>query len=827
MRTTVSAASPYKREDARSSRKSRSAAAGPETLVGFSRLRVPILFASALLAAALAFQLALFGVPLGALVGAAVLGTLGGLLAALFFREPAAAQRVLIGLLVAVAAAFILGTRAVLGAWAQVANGFIVAWDVMTQGYVLPFRIDAGAGIVEVGAVALCFAAVASLLVWMLLRLQKSALVLGVCTFLALATVFAGVASFLSLGLILGGGMLLASLLAMVKKQTSAVSRLSVRGFLAMVPSLVVALLLALGLGCEVARTVGDQPTAAGVRAGILQAWDEMRFGSDTLPEGRFAKAYQMNRVGEGAAVPRLEATFSSPEAVEQSYFRGFVGSTYTGVAFDEPSFAIYDGPWNGLFGWMEGAGFTPLLQSAQYAQMNCAVAGQQLPTSTITLQAEQANRRYGYAPYQTLQDPSAQPLLDLSLQPEGFFGLGESSLTTVPDSQATELFSPAAWVSTPSEGEEGAEGQFLQAERAYRSFVYDAYLEGSESSGSTIQRFFFSGEGWDPATKDLYSIATRIRSMLESHCAYISDPAPFRPSANGDYVTWFLEAEKQGNASAFAATAVLAFREAGVPARYVEGYLLSQANVDALKEAGQVTAQMTARDAHAWAEVYIDGVGWTPLEMTPGFYDKTYAAEQTIEISKEVAGDGSESELSGSLDRSWDDWIPEELRPFAWIGLLLLLVIIALVGYGTIELQRFLRVRWRERRFAKAVERATAAADSMTLGLTEVGETEVSALLFARLQRALRFAPVAFDEARPGAYEKTISQEDMGVTSTEYRRMVELIERERFGGVALNAHEAALIQDIICRIEAALWRAAPRRQHLSMRYRYLFELPL
>lgn len=62
----MSAASPYKREDARASGKPRSAA-GPEALVGFSRLRVPILFASALLSAALAFQLALFGVPLGAL----------------------------------------------------------------------------------------------------------------------------------------------------------------------------------------------------------------------------------------------------------------------------------------------------------------------------------------------------------------------------------------------------------------------------------------------------------------------------------------------------------------------------------------------------------------------------------------------------------------------------------------------------------------------------------------------------------------------------------------------------------------------------------------
>ncbi len=620
--------------------------------------------------------------------------------------------------------------------------------------------------------------------------------------------------------------MLLASLLAMVKKQTSAVSRLSIRGFLAMVPPLVVAVLIALGAGCAMAGAVGDQPAAAGVRTGILQAWDEMRFGSDTLPEGRFAKAYQMNHVGEGTA-PRLEATFASAEAVEQSYFRGYVGSVYTGVAFDEPSFTAYDGQWNGLFSWMEEAGFIPLLQSAQYAQANCAVMGQQLPTSSLTLTAHEANRRYGYAPYQALQDPSAQPLLDLSLKPDGFFGLGESALTTVPDSQATELFSPAAWVSASPEGGQEAEGRFLQAERAYRSFVYDTYLEGSESSGNAIQRFFFSGEGWDPATKDLYSIATRIRSMLESHCAYTSDPAPFQPSSSGDYVTWFLEKEQQGNASAFAATAVLAFRQAGVPARYVEGYLLSQANVDALKEAGQAAAQMTARDAHAWVEVYIDGVGWTPLEMTPGFYDKTYAAEQTIEISKEVAGDGSDSELSGSLDRSWDDWIPEELRPFAWIGLILLLAILALVGYGIVELQRLVRVRRRDRRFGKAVERAAASVGGASLGLTEVGETQVSALLFARLQQALRFAPIAFDGMRPGSYEDAVSQEDIGVTLAEYRRMVGLIERERFGGIALNAHEAALVQAIIVRIEAALWRAAPRRRHFSMRYRYLFELPL
>ncbi|MDO5778326.1 MAG: transglutaminase family protein [Eubacteriales bacterium] len=51
------------------------------------------------------------------------------------------------------------------------------------------------------------------------------------------------------------------------------------------------------------------------------------------------------------------------------------------------------------------------------------------------------------------------------------------------------------------------------------------------------------------------------------------------------------------------------------MPARYAEGYYLS---ADA-SAPGTVT--LTGKDAHAWAEVYFDGVGWLPLDTTPSHY--------------------------------------------------------------------------------------------------------------------------------------------------------------------------------------------------------------
>lgn len=59
-----------------------------------------------------------------------------------------------------------------------------------------------------------------------------------------------------------------------------------------------------------------------------------------------------------------------------------------------------------------------------------------------------------------------------------------------------------------------------------------------------------------------------------------------------------------------YVATAAEAFRAYVIPTRYVEGYYLSGDDIHS--EASGIN-KLTGADAHAWVEVYFDGVGGCP----------------------------------------------------------------------------------------------------------------------------------------------------------------------------------------------------------------------
>lgn len=83
-------------------------------------------------------------------------------------------------------------------------------------------------------------------------------------------------------------------------------------------------------------------------------------------------------------------------------------------------------------------------------------------------------------------------------------------------------------------------------------------------------------------------------------------------PPAGEDYVDWFLNHAQQGYCMHYATSAVLLLRAAGIPARYVSGYVAD------VPHSGKT--EVTDYGAHAWVEYYIDGVGWVPQEATPGY---------------------------------------------------------------------------------------------------------------------------------------------------------------------------------------------------------------
>ncbi len=66
----------------------------------------------------------------------------------------------------------------------------------------------------------------------------------------------------------------------------------------------------------------------------------------------------------------------------------------------------------------------------------------------------------------------------------------------------------------------------------------------------------------------------------------------------------------------------VLALRYYGIPARYAEGFVLTQETAARAQAGSAIT--LTAADAQGWAEVYQDGTGWMPLALTPGYGELT-----------------------------------------------------------------------------------------------------------------------------------------------------------------------------------------------------------
>lgn len=106
---------------------------------------------------------------------------------------------------------------------------------------------------------------------------------------------------------------------------------------------------------------------------------------------------------------------------------------------------------------------------------------------------------------------------------------------------------------------------------------------------------------------------ADAIKKAIETRARYnlLAEAAP----EGQDPVHWFLFGPKrEGYCDLFASSMVLMARAADIPARYVVGYYPVNKERD---ESGFFVLRES--DAHAWAELYFDGIGWIPFDATEG----------------------------------------------------------------------------------------------------------------------------------------------------------------------------------------------------------------
>jgi len=109
------------------------------------------------------------------------------------------------------------------------------------------------------------------------------------------------------------------------------------------------------------------------------------------------------------------------------------------------------------------------------------------------------------------------------------------------------------------------------------------------------------------------YEKVIAIEEYLRNNYAYTLSPS--HVPEGQDFVDWFLFEDKRGYCTYYATSMVMLLRAAGIPARYVEGFVMPAKHQDSIYT-------ITGRNAHAWVEVYFQGFGWLTFEPTPVYAD-------------------------------------------------------------------------------------------------------------------------------------------------------------------------------------------------------------
>lgn len=114
---------------------------------------------------------------------------------------------------------------------------------------------------------------------------------------------------------------------------------------------------------------------------------------------------------------------------------------------------------------------------------------------------------------------------------------------------------------------------------------------------------------------------ALSIESYLQNNFGYTLRP-PYTPEGM-DFVDNFLFDLRIGYCTYFATAMAVMGRIAGLPTRYVEGFLLPPFPIE------DDMFEVRQSNAHAWVEVYFPGVGWITFDPTPPI--EVYFAEVGI----------------------------------------------------------------------------------------------------------------------------------------------------------------------------------------------------
>ncbi len=549
------------------------------------------------------------------------------------------------------------------------------------------------------------------------------------------------------------------------------------------------------------------------LRYKTLSLIDWARFGEDTLPEGDLTKACSMKQDD----TIRLKVTSDADKTL---YLRGYTAGQYKDGQWKSLKRSAYSGERYGFLKWLKNQDFSP---NSEYALSRKINNDDSDDVSIIKVQNMAAKRKYYYTVYSADEPYGSYGMI--SKQDEGYcsfglFGVEKYEMKDYSDNIPGELNKLEDWMCSPETQEEK---DYLESEAVYRSFVYDSYMEIGDEFSSLIKKIFHGSgdadesqdsykannfqDGTENSYESVYTVTQKIREIMKENMVY--SPTPVKPDEGEDPLKPFLRGERVGNSAFFATAGVLAFRSYGIPARYAEGYL-KERQIDVYSER---TVNLSSLDSHAWVEVYMDGLGWVPIDVTPGYYYDTYTLLQMStlpdNIKKASVTANSENDTDSSLGinkEEEEEQVQEQLIeniavPMAVSGAILLVVFVVLLLVTCGEI-RILYEDWKiERLLIKSEKEDTAG--------------KFAAQIEKQLARLGIEMHVGWQCAQT---EEKLIEKLPQLSSGEYVRVNELLEKWIYGDERLELDEIRVLYTFLKRVKTMIDRYGQRHSRLMLK---------
>lgn len=368
-----------------------------------------------------------------------------------------------------------------------------------------------------------------------------------------------------------------------------------------------------------------------------LLQWDEW-FQSSTV-KGNLQRSGEASNDEEDVFCITVD---SMP--VQTVYLRGFAGSTYTGFSWEADNSKALKKYYKRK-GWTLPKDYAQLYNTT-FARL-CEENGNQV--LHMDIREMTGSNQYALYPY------GANLPQDGSVRADGAVKRKKNAYTYdyCPMGSGADGMVSGSMVSG---------GKEMSSEEAhYREYVYDTYLAYPKEQLPRLTEYL---ESWEEITDTAWAVSATVYYLGWN--ARYNINAAMTPEEE-EFVEYFLFEEKEGWCAQFASSAVLILRRLGVPARYVTGYCASPDTFQR-QEDGTYQAVVKGMQAHAWAEIYLDGWGWVPLEATPG------AAAMTEDNRLEMLHYVGEMMDAGNQTVGQEDWMrtqmPDASRVMEKIGI-------------------------------------------------------------------------------------------------------------------------------------------------------------